>query len=424
MSIATRYTLYTFLLMLLLSAVFAPIISIASYRKEYRRVSSQIEQIHHSHIPSLVSSLWMTHYELLLVQIESMVQFPYIDRVEIVDDEGRLYAVNHDDKPSPELKAMREYRHALTYEYRGEEIEVGVLSLYVNTERLQRDVLQDQTPFLVYTLCAAFMLALVVSLLFHMMVGRHLSQFAEFLQSRNDSASLSVDFSFERSRKHEDELEELAAAVNSMRRKLLGQFEEKEMLLREVHHRIKNNMSSVQALLKMQADLIDNSDAVVALDEAASRLQSMMVLYDKLYRRGMVESMSVAEYLPALLNEILETFTGGKKIQLHTEIENIHFDAQELSFLGIMTNELVTNSLKHGFAEQPEGQIRVVLRRQSEQELEFIYRDNGEGIPESAINGKSEGLGFMLIRSMIDQFGGTLEMSGERGTVVRVLFYH
>ncbi len=424
MSIATRYTLYTFLLMLLLSAVFAPIISVASYREEYKRVSAQIEQIHHSHIPSLVSSLWMTHYELLQLQIESMVQFPYIDRVEIVDDEGRLYAVNYNDKQIPELEGMREYHHTLTYEYRGEEIEVGSLCLYVNTERLQRDVLQDQTPLLLYTLFAAIMLAVAVSLLFHMMVGRHLRHFAEFLRSSSDSASLSVSFSFERDRKHGDELEELAAAVNSMRLKLRGQFEEKEMLLREVHHRIKNNMSSVQALLRMQAELIDNSEALVALEDAASRLQSMMVLYDKLYRQGTVESMSAAEYLPALIAEILSVFPGGEKVRLHSEIDDIIFDAQELSSLGIMTNELVTNSLKHGFLDQKEGHISVVLRRQSEQQLEFIYRDNGVGIPESAISGKAEGLGFMLIRSMVDQFGGTLELSGESGTMVRVLFYH
>jgi two-component sensor histidine kinase len=353
-----------------------------------------------------------------------MVQFPYIDRVEIVDDEGRLYAVNHNDRRNLEFERMREHSHTLTYEYRGEEIEVGCLCLYVNTERLQRDVLQDQTPLLLYTLFAAIMLAVAVSLLFHIMVGRHLRRFAEFLQSSSDSASLSIPFSFERNRKHDDELAQLAEAVNTMRRKLRGQFEEKEMLLKEVHHRIKNNMSSVQALLSMQADLNDNSEAVVALEDAVSRLQSMMVLYDKLYRQAVVESMSVAEYLPALTAEIMSVFPGGEKVRLHSEIDDIIFDAQELSSLGIMTNELVTNSLKHGFRDRKEGHIRVVLRRQSEQQLEFIYRDDGVGIPEAVISGEGEGLGFMLIRSMIEQFEGTLEMSGEGGTMVRVLFQH
>ena len=424
MSIARRYTLYTLLLMLVLAAVFAPLMSLTSYRQEYQRISEQIEQIEHSHIPALVSSLWITHYELLQEQIEGIVEFPYIDQVEVIDDEGRLYKVHYRGNPVPELEGMKKYRHDLTYEYRSDEIQLGKLILYVNTRRLRSDVLKGQMPFILYNLLVALSLAVAVSLLFHVMVGRHLRHFAEFLQSSSDSASLSRHFSYGRRKSYDDELAQLAEAVNSMRRKLRGQFEEKEMLLREVHHRIKNNMSSIEALLRMQADLIDNSDAVAALDDAASRLQSMMVLYDKLYRQGTVESMSVAEYLPALLKEILEVFPGGKKVQLHIEIDDILFDAQELSSLGILTNELVTNSLKHGFLDQAEGHISIVLRRQAEQQLEFVYRDDGVGIPESVIKGKTEGLGFMLIRSMVDQFHGALEMSGEKGTVVRVLFQH
>ncbi|HKK65777.1 MAG TPA: histidine kinase dimerization/phosphoacceptor domain -containing protein [Clostridia bacterium] len=424
MSIARRYTLYTLLLMLVLTAVFAPLMSLASYRQEYRRVSEQIEQIEHSHIPALVSSLWMTHYKLLQEQIEGIVEFPYIDQVEVIDDEGCLYSVNYRKNPTPQREKMKKYRHTLTYEYRGEEIQLGKLILYVNTRRLRSDVIKGQVPFLLYNLLVALSLAVAVSFLFHMMVGRHLRRFAEFLQSSSDSSSLSRHFSYGRRKSYDDELTQLAEAVNSMRQKLRGQFEEKEMLLREVHHRIKNNISSVQALLKMQADSIDNSDALVALDDAASRLQSMMVLYDKLYRQGMVESMSVAEYLPTLLHEILGVFPGGKKVQLHTEIDNILFDAQELSYLGIMTNELVTNSLKHGFLDQTEGHISVVLRRQSEQKLEFIYRDDGVGVSDSVISGESGGLGFMLIRSMIDQFEGTFEISGKQGILVRILFSH
>src|SRR6056297_1894433 len=410
--------------MLVLTAVFAPLMSLASYRQEYQRVSEQIEQIEHSHIPSLVSSLWMTHYDLLQEQIEGIVEFPYIDRVEIIDDEGRLYSVHYRENPVPQFEEMKKYRHTLTYAYRGEEIQVGELILYVNTRRLRSDVIKGQVPFLLYNLLVALSLSVAVSLLFHMMVGRHLRYFAEFLQSSSDSAMLSSHFSYERRKSYDDELTQLAEAVNSMRQKLHRQFEEKEMLLREVHHRIKNNMSSIEALLRMQADSLDNPTAVTSLEEAASRLQSMMVLYDKLYRQGMVDSMSVAEYLPALLKEILEIFPGGKKVQLHTEVDDILFNAQELSSLGIMTNELVSNSLKHGFLGQAEGHISVVLRRESEQKLEFIYRDDGVGVSDSVISGESGGLGFMLIRSMIDQFEGTFEISGKQGILVRILFSH
>lgn len=422
MSIAGRYTLYTLLLMLFLTAVFAPLMSLAAYRQEYQRVTGQIEQIEHSHIPALVSSLWMTHYELLQVQIESIVDFPYIDRVEILDDEGHLYGVNSQEDPLPQLEELQEFHHILTYEYRGEDIQVGKLTMYVNTQRLRNDVIRGQVPFLLYNLLVALSLGLAVSLLFHMMVGRHLRHFAEFLRYHSDSASLSRPFSFGRTQSYDDELSQLAEAVNSMRGKLRGQFEEKEMLLREVHHRIKNNMSSVQALLRMHADSLDNPTAVTALEVAESRLQSMMVLYDKLYRQGTVESMSAREYLPALIAEILSVFPGGEKVRLESDFADITFDAQELSFLGIMINELLTNSLKHGFAGRSIGHIRVKLQRCTDDGMEFIYQDDGVGMPEAVIHGEKEGLGLMLIRSMAEQFEGRLEILGREGTTVRMRF--
>lgn len=422
MSIARRYTLYTLLLMLILTAVFAPLMSLSSYRQEYQRVTEQIEQIEHSHIPALVSSLWMTHYDLMQVQIESIVEFPYIDRVEIIEDEGRLYSVNYHEGPILQPEKLEKHSHPLIYEYRSEEIQLGKLTMYVNTRRLGRDVLKGQVPFLLYNLLVALSLALAVSLLFHMMIGRHLRSFAEFLRRNSDSASLSRPFSFERKKTYDDELTHLAEAVNTMRRKLNGQFEEKEMLLREVHHRIKNNMSSVQALMRMQADSLDNPSAVKALEEAESRLQSMMVLYDKLYRQGTVESMSAADYLPALIAEILSVFPGGEKVRLHTEFDDIIFDAQELSFLGLLINELLTNSLKHAFRDYLEGHISVKLQRLSEDNLEFIYHDDGVGMPEAIIRGEKEGLGLMLIRSMAEQFEGHLEIQGREGTTVRMRF--
>ncbi len=422
MSIARRYTLYTLLLMLFLTAIFAPLMSLSSYRREYQRVSVQIEQIHRSHIPALVSSLWMTHYDLLQTQIESIVQFPYIDRVEIIDDEGRLYGVNYNERSLPQPEKLEKHSHSLTYEYRGEDIEVGKLFMYVNTRRLRNDVLKGQLPFLLYNLLVALSLALAVSLLFHRMVGRHLRRFVEFLRHHSDSASLSQSFSFGRKNTYNDELAQLAEAVNTMRRKLNGQFEEKEMLLREVHHRIKNNMSSVQALLRMQADTLDNPDANTALEEAASRLQSMMVLYDKLYRQGTVESMSAAEYLPALISEILSVFPGGEKVHLHSEIDDILFDVQELSFIGILINELLTNSLKHAFEGPTAGHISVKLHRYTDNSMELIYKDDGVGMPEAVIRGEKEGLGLMLVRSMADQFEGSLEILGLDGTTVRMRF--
>src|SRR6056297_793746 len=219
MSIAKRYTLYTFLVVFFLGAVFTPIMSITSYRREYEKVLDQIHQINHSHIPFLVSSLWMTHYDLLQQQIDSIIQFPYIDRVEITDDEGKLYSRDVDRGTFHRTENLEKHRHVLTYEYRGEEIELGTFTLFINISRLKKDVLRGQTLFLLYQLFLLVVLAATVSLLFHYMIGRHLRSFSDFIRDRG-STSLSLSFSFDRGGRQNNELEQLFGAVNTMRRKL------------------------------------------------------------------------------------------------------------------------------------------------------------------------------------------------------------
>lgn len=199
-------------------------------------------------------------------------------------------------------------------------------------------------------------------------------------------------------------------------------LEEKDMLLREVHHRIKNNMNSVESLLSLQGSMLQSTEARQALEEARNRLQSMEVLYEKLYRSGNVTRMSAAEYLRSLAEEIIRVYSGDTALEFLPDLDDITMEVRVLSSLGMIVNELVTNSLKHAFADRKHGSISLTLSRESGEELRLRYSDDGVGIPEDILDGESHGLGMVLLQSLSDQLEGTLSMENAKGGVVTLRF--
>ncbi|MFP4485089.1 MAG: PAS domain-containing protein [Spirochaetaceae bacterium] len=191
-------------------------------------------------------------------------------------------------------------------------------------------------------------------------------------------------------------------------------LEEKELLLREVHHRVKNNMHSMQSLLSLQAQMVENPGARAALQEARSRLQAMDVLYDKLYRSGNVLTISAREYLSSLIDEAVRLTNASADLRVTTDIPDLQLPVRTLSTLGLLINELVTNSVKHAFPAGTAGTISVTLEVDSDVLLH--YRDSGIGIPDEVLSGTSAGLGMVLIGSMTQQLEGTMEISRRKGS--------
>ena len=201
-----------------------------------------------------------------------------------------------------------------------------------------------------------------------------------------------------------------------------GLLEEKELLLREVHHRVKNNMHSMESLLSLQAQMVENPDASAALEEARSRLQAMEVLYEKLYRSGNVLTVSAREYLSSLIDEVVRLTSAAADVGVTADIPDVHLPVRTLSTLGLLVNELVTNSLKHAFPDGSGGTISVTLEINADVLLH--YRDSGIGVPDDVISGTSAGLGMVLIRSLTQQLEGTMEIFRQAGTHVELRFPH
>jgi len=192
--------------------------------------------------------------------------------------------------------------------------------------------------------------------------------------------------------------------------------EEKELVLKEVHHRIKNNMNNMVMMLTIQAETLTDTMAVAALYDARSRIQTMMVIYDKLYRSSDFLNISIKDYLISLIKEVKKTFPNHERINVHLKVKDVKMDSRKLFQVGIILNELFTNAMKYAYDEDQRGSI-VVEVNEFEDMIELVVQDFGKGLPPCEEDKPPEGFGLELVNMLAVQIGGALTI--ERGNGVR-----
>ncbi len=205
--------------------------------------------------------------------------------------------------------------------------------------------------------------------------------------------------------------------------KIKSLLAEKELLLKEVHHRIKNNMNTIGSLLSLQAQAVKEPSAISALEDAIRRVQSMGILYDKLYRSADFTEVSVKDYLPALVDEIKANFLNGQSVTVEKRIDDFLLDAKRLQPLGIIINELITNIMKYAFKGRVNGRIGISATK-SEGHIVLSIRDNGVGMPESFAVENSTGFGLQLVHALTGQLEGTIRIERGNGTNFILEFEH
>ncbi|MDA3811349.1 MAG: ATP-binding protein [Spirochaetaceae bacterium] len=185
--------------------------------------------------------------------------------------------------------------------------------------------------------------------------------------------------------------------------------------LEEVHHRIKNNMNTIMGLLFLQADKLKDSSAIAALNDSASRVNSMMVLYDKLYRSEGFRDLSLIKYLPDLVDEIIANFPGKPVVTIEKNIEDFILDAETLFNIGIIINELITNIMKYAFTGREKGMI-TLSSSLKDNHVTIILADDGIGIPEVISFESSTGFGMELVNMLVEQIKGCIHIERQQGT--------
>lgn len=189
---------------------------------------------------------------------------------------------------------------------------------------------------------------------------------------------------------------------------------EKDILLREIHHRVKNNLQLVSSLLGLQSSHIQDPNALQALNSGKSRVKSMALIHQNLYNKENLTGVSVREYIEKLSRELLDSFNiNQEKIQLHIDIPEILIDVDTLVPMGLIINELLTNALKYAFPNQQGGNIHIAIVEQNEF-LQLSFSDDGIGIDFDQKSADS--FGYKLIDTLLEQLDGEMEINNKNGT--------
>lgn len=197
-------------------------------------------------------------------------------------------------------------------------------------------------------------------------------------------------------------------------------LKEKELLLKELHHRVTNSINAISSLLILQAENISNPEAAAILTDARNRLKSMGLLHKRLYKSENMEDCHVKDYLSLLIDEILSVFPNRKNIRTEKHIDDFIATYKVLFPLGVIINELVTNSMKHAFTEKDGALIKVCLTK-NDKLITLIVEDNGKGIIVEKAK-ESNGFGITLVGLLADQLKGQFEMEKNNGSKFTLKF--
>jgi PAS domain S-box-containing protein len=200
-------------------------------------------------------------------------------------------------------------------------------------------------------------------------------------------------------------------------------LKEKEVLIRELHHRVKNNMQVMLSLLRLQTRKIEDKKMVEILRVWQNRLRSIALVHEKLYESENLARIEFGSYIQRLAVSLFHAFNVKESsVLLEMNIESISLDISTAIPLGLIINELVSNSLKHAFPEGRKGKIRLDFHKKNKNSYSLIIKDNGIGLPKNIKFQNPQTLGFQLINDLIDQIDGSVEVSRRGGTTFKIIF--
>ena len=205
--------------------------------------------------------------------------------------------------------------------------------------------------------------------------------------------------------------------------KILKSLKEKEILLSEIHHRVKNNLQIIISLLGMQLDSISEEKSVMALKESINRVRSMAYIHQKLYKSEDPSTVDLRGYVQKLVNDLVLTYVLHKeKPEIKMNVDDILLEIDTAIPCGLILNELISNSLKHAFNDGKAGKINVSMKSIDDGKIVLIVSDNGVGIDKNVNIKKLKSLGLRLVHLLVDQLQGEIEVVRGKGIKFKITF--
>jgi two-component sensor histidine kinase len=215
--------------------------------------------------------------------------------------------------------------------------------------------------------------------------------------------------------------EELEQGIAERTATITASLQEKVVLLREIHHRVNNNLQIVISLLNLQTRQIPDENVKKMMQESQNRIKVMALVHEKLYRSDDISHIILSEYIHNLVTILLDFYLLDRKlVTAKVEMKDITLNIDTAIPVGLIINELVSNSLKHAFPEGRTGKIAISVQK-ADHILTIVYRDNGVGIPEGFDWRNAPSLGLRLVISLVEQLSGTIELNRNRGTEFTII---
>jgi two-component sensor histidine kinase len=210
---------------------------------------------------------------------------------------------------------------------------------------------------------------------------------------------------------------EMAATIRSREKALTQAADEKESMLKEIHHRLKNNLNVAASLLSLQADEIDSLDgARKALIDSRARIYSMAQVHEELYKSENLSAVDMQSYVDGVTSELATVYGGENAVELSTRVDDVTLDIQYAIPCGIILNELISNAYEHAFPDGRDGHIEVRLESPAANRYRLMVRDDGVGTPPEVGPSTTSSLGIQLVYTLAEQIGAVVTLGRERGT--------
>lgn len=205
--------------------------------------------------------------------------------------------------------------------------------------------------------------------------------------------------------------------------KMKNLLKQKEVLLTEIHHRVKNNLATISALIEMEMDEVDDEHGKYILKNTYSRIQSMSEVHDMLCEKGLVDEIELGKYLQRLTDKISETLSSPhREVHISIEADTVHLAADRAMVCGLVMNELMVNIYKHAFKDLEKGEIAIELLSKKDSIIQLNVRDNGIGIPDDFDLESGNSIGSWVINVLLRKLNSTVEIESTEGTSFSIIF--
>ena len=203
---------------------------------------------------------------------------------------------------------------------------------------------------------------------------------------------------------------------------IVDSLKEKEVLLKEIHHRVKNNLQVISSILNLQSSFIQDEKMLDVLQESRNRIRSMAIIHEDLYRTTNFASIDFANYILNLATNLVSLYRlSEENVELRYDLESIDLVLDQAVPCGLLVNEIIANAVKYAFPDNGKGEIFIQLKEINGW-VELLVKDNGIGLPQDFEIETSDTLGLQLVLTLVDQLDGEIAYSGKNGTEFLIKF--